>query len=144
MPRSPSAPPGARPRHLLCRVPIAKGPSTALAGRNGVSRSAFAKISGLLPRGFPLRGPLLFAPLRMCPSLRSSPPAPPKVFGYLNFSEQAKIDRDFLAVPDVKLAQEELKTLTIAPHVAGSKEDYTTALYVAGQIQGCRTGDPNR
>ncbi len=64
-----------------------------------------------------------------------APPAPPKVFGYLNFSQQAKIDRDFLAVPDVKLAQEELKTLTIAPHVAGSKEDYTTALYVADKFK---------
>ncbi len=63
------------------------------------------------------------------------PPAPQKVFGYLNFSEQANIDREFLAAPDVKLAQEELKTLTIAPHVAGSKEDYTTALYVADKFK---------
>jgi N-acetylated-alpha-linked acidic dipeptidase len=64
-----------------------------------------------------------------------SPPAPQKVFGYLNFSEQAKIDREFLAVPSSQLAQEELKTLTIAPHVAGSKEDYATALYVADKFK---------
>ena len=63
------------------------------------------------------------------------PLAPQKAFGYLNFSDQANIDREFLAVPDVKLAQEELKTLTIAPHVAGSKEDYTTALYVADKFK---------
>ena len=38
-------------------------------------------------------------------------------------------------MPDAKLAQEELKTLTAAPHVAASKEDYDTALYVAGKFK---------
>ncbi len=37
--------------------------------------------------------------------------------------------------PIAKLAQEELKTLTAAPHVAASKEDYDTALYVAGKFK---------
>jgi N-acetylated-alpha-linked acidic dipeptidase len=50
--------------------------------------------------------------------------------GFRDFSRQAKIDQDFLAVPSAKLAQEELKTLTAAPHVAASKEDYDTALYM--------------
>ncbi|HEY4045470.1 MAG TPA: M28 family metallopeptidase [Acidobacteriaceae bacterium] len=62
-----------------------------------------------------------------------APPA--KVFGYRDFSKQAKIDKDFLAVPDPKMAQEELKTLTAAPHVAGSKEDYATAVYVADKFK---------
>ncbi len=62
-------------------------------------------------------------------------PFPDRVLGYRDFSRQAKIDQDFLAVPDTKLAQEELKTLTAAPHVAASKEDYDTAVYVAGKFK---------
>ncbi len=53
---------------------------------------------------------------------------PQSVFGYRDFSAQAKIDRQFLAVPDAKLAGEELKTLTASPPIAGSKEDQDTAL----------------
>ena len=60
---------------------------------------------------------------------------PIESLGYRDFSRQAKIDQDFLAVPDPKLAQEELKTLTAVPHVAASKEDYDTALYVAGKFK---------
>jgi N-acetylated-alpha-linked acidic dipeptidase len=55
--------------------------------------------------------------------------------GYRDFSRQAKLDQDFLAVPDAKLAQEELKTLTASPHVAASKEDYDTAVYVEGKFK---------
>ncbi|HEY0759648.1 MAG TPA: M28 family metallopeptidase [Acidisarcina sp.] len=55
--------------------------------------------------------------------------------GYHNFNEQAAIDRTFLAVPDARLAGEELKILTSAPHIAGSKEDYDTALYVAARFR---------
>ncbi len=57
------------------------------------------------------------------------------VFGYRDFSAQARIDQQFLAVPDAKLAGEELKTLTAAPHIAGSKEDHDTALYVAEKFK---------
>jgi len=38
-------------------------------------------------------------------------------------------------VPSAKLAQEELKTLTAAPHVAASKEDYDTALYIESKFK---------
>ena len=55
--------------------------------------------------------------------------------GFRDFSRQAKIDQDFLAVPSAKLAQEELKTLTAAPHVAASKEDYDTALYIESKFK---------
>jgi N-acetylated-alpha-linked acidic dipeptidase len=61
--------------------------------------------------------------------------SPDRVLGYRDFSRQAKIDRDFLAIPDTKLAQEELRTLTAAPHVAAGKEDYDTALYVQGKFK---------
>jgi N-acetylated-alpha-linked acidic dipeptidase len=60
---------------------------------------------------------------------------PQSVFGYRDFAPQAKIDQQFLAVPDAKLAGEELKTLTAAPHIAGSKEDHDTALYVAEKFK---------
>ena len=63
-------------------------------------------------------------------------PAPPaKIFGYRDFSAQAKWDATFMAVPDAKLAGEHLKTLTRAPHWASSPEDYATALYVADKFK---------
>jgi N-acetylated-alpha-linked acidic dipeptidase len=63
------------------------------------------------------------------------PTPPTRVLGYRDFTRQAKIDRDFLVVPEAKLAQEELKTLTAVPHVAASKEDYDTAVYVQGKFK---------
>jgi N-acetylated-alpha-linked acidic dipeptidase len=62
-------------------------------------------------------------------------PFPDHALGYRDFSRQAKIDQAFLAIPDPKLAQQELKILTAVPHVAASKEDYETALYVAGKFK---------
>ena len=62
-------------------------------------------------------------------------PTPRTVFGYKDFSAQARIDQTFLAVPDAKLAGEELKTLTAAPHIAASKEDHDTAEYVAQKFK---------
>jgi N-acetylated-alpha-linked acidic dipeptidase len=49
-------------------------------------------------------------------------------------SEQ-KIEQEFLAVPSARLAGEHLKTLTAAPHVAASKEDYATVEYVAARFK---------
>ncbi len=60
---------------------------------------------------------------------------PQSVFGYTDFAQQAKLDRTFLAVPDAKVAGADLKTLTAAPHIAGSKEDYATAEFVAGKFR---------
>jgi N-acetylated-alpha-linked acidic dipeptidase len=58
------------------------------------------------------------------------------VFGFHDYAqEEEKLDQTFLAVPDAKLAGEDLKTLTAAPHVAGSKEDYDTAVYVANKFK---------
>jgi N-acetylated-alpha-linked acidic dipeptidase len=61
--------------------------------------------------------------------------APQSVLGYKDFSAQAKIDQTFLAVPEAKLAGEELKTLTAAPHIAASPEDLATAKYVAEKFK---------
>ncbi len=60
---------------------------------------------------------------------------PPQVFGYRDFTQQAKWDSAFLAVPDAALAGQHLKTLTAAPHIAGSEEDHQTALYVAQKFK---------
>ena len=57
------------------------------------------------------------------------------VFGYRDFSQQAKIDSAFLAVPDAKLAGQHLKILTAKPHIASSKEDHETAEYVAQKFK---------
>jgi N-acetylated-alpha-linked acidic dipeptidase len=58
-----------------------------------------------------------------------------QVFGYRDFTQQAKWDEIFMAVPDPKLAGQHLKTLTSAPHWASSPEDYATAVYVADKFK---------
>ncbi len=55
--------------------------------------------------------------------------------GYADFSAEAKVEEKFLAVPDPKLAGEELKTLTAEPHLAASPEDHKTAEYVAEKFR---------
>jgi N-acetylated-alpha-linked acidic dipeptidase len=65
----------------------------------------------------------------------SMPSAPAQVFGYTDFTAQAKIDDAFLAVPDAKFAGQELKILTAKPHMAATPEDYETAQYVARKFK---------
>ena len=62
-------------------------------------------------------------------------PATPTVFGYTDFTAQAKIEEKFLAVPDAKLAGQHLKILTAEPHIASSPEDRKTAEYVAQKFR---------
>jgi len=57
------------------------------------------------------------------------------IFGFRNPAGESSVEARFLAVPDPKLAEEHLKTLTQAPHVAGSPEDKTTAEYVARRFR---------
>jgi N-acetylated-alpha-linked acidic dipeptidase len=57
------------------------------------------------------------------------------VFGYADFSKQAKIEEKFLAVPDTKLASEALKTLTAEPHLASTPADRKTAEFVAQKFR---------
>src|SRR5947209_558110 len=58
-----------------------------------------------------------------------------QVFGFRDFSRQAEIDRKFNQSPDPKRAEEHLRVLTQAPHVAGSPEDRKTAEYVAQKFR---------
>ena len=57
------------------------------------------------------------------------------VFGYADFTAQAKVDAQFLAVPDAKLAGEHLQILTAKPHLASTQEDSQTAQYVAQKFK---------
>ena len=61
----------------------------------------------------------------------SAPAQTQPVFGYTDFTAQSKIDADFIAVPDARLAGQHLKILTAKPHIASSPEDHETAEYVA-------------
>lgn len=68
-------------------------------------------------------------------ALAAQSATPEAVFGYASFDAEAGIEERFLAVPDARLAGEELKTLTAEPHLAASPEDRKTAEYVAQKFR---------
>jgi N-acetylated-alpha-linked acidic dipeptidase len=74
-------------------------------------------------------------PLPATTAAPSSAAIPAQIFGFRDFTQQARIDRQFLAVPDPQLLRQHLKALTSAPHWASSPEDYATALYVAARFK---------
>src|SRR5215475_8064852 len=57
------------------------------------------------------------------------------ISGFRDVAGEQAIEARFLAVPDPKLAEEHLRTLTQAPHIAGSPEDKATADYVAQKFR---------
>jgi N-acetylated-alpha-linked acidic dipeptidase len=57
------------------------------------------------------------------------------IFGFRDWSAEAAVESRFLAVPDAKLAEEHLRILTRAPHMAGTEEDKATAEYVAQKFR---------
>src|SRR5262245_25710394 len=57
------------------------------------------------------------------------------ILGYRDASAESAVESRFLAVPDPKLAEEHLRILTQAPHIAGSPEDKATAEYVAKKFR---------
>src|ERR1700733_13735975 len=57
------------------------------------------------------------------------------LFGFRNSADEFEAEKTFLAVPDPKLAEAHLRTLTQAPHIAGSAEDKATADYVAQKFR---------
>ncbi len=69
------------------------------------------------------------------PSTPAKPAPPATMLGFCDAAAQATLDQEFLQVPSATLAGEELKTLTAAPHIAGSKEDFATAQYVAQKFR---------
>jgi len=65
----------------------------------------------------------------------SPAPATPTIFGFREAAAETAIEARFLAVPDPKLAEEHLRILTQAPHMAGTIEDKATADYVAQKFR---------
>jgi N-acetylated-alpha-linked acidic dipeptidase len=57
------------------------------------------------------------------------------LFGFGNSADEIAVESRFLAVPDPKLAEEHLRILTQAPHMAGTPEDKATADYVAQKFR---------
>lgn len=57
------------------------------------------------------------------------------ITGFRDATAQHALDQKFLAVPDPKLAEEHLRTLTAKPHLAGTPEDKETADYVARRFR---------
>jgi len=57
------------------------------------------------------------------------------IFGFRDSNAETAVEQKFAAVPDAKLAEQHLRILTQAPHIAGSPEDKATADYVAGKFR---------
>jgi N-acetylated-alpha-linked acidic dipeptidase len=61
--------------------------------------------------------------------------APLEGFGPRESVAEASLEEQFRAVPKPASAREHLRRLTAEPHVAGTREDYQTALYVRDQMR---------
>jgi N-acetylated-alpha-linked acidic dipeptidase len=64
-----------------------------------------------------------------------SPSETASIFGFRDATAENTTEIRFLAVPDPKLAEEHLRILTQAPHMAGTPEDKATADYVAQKFR---------
>jgi len=64
-----------------------------------------------------------------------SPSSGSAIFGFRDATTEQATESRFLAVPDSKLAEEHLRILTKAPHMAGTIEDKATADYVAQKFR---------
>ena len=56
-------------------------------------------------------------------------------FSPARIAAERRWEEQFRAVPDPKSAREHLRRLTLEPHIAGTKEDYDTAVYVRDQLR---------
>src|SRR6266567_2885857 len=84
---------------------------------------------------FFLSSGLLFVSIGGTSQSTSSPNGVNPLFGFRNSAEENAIESRFVAVPDPKLAEAHLRTLTQAPHMAGTPEDKATAEYVAKKFR---------
>ncbi|HXX01552.1 MAG TPA: hypothetical protein VEJ00_10085, partial [Candidatus Acidoferrales bacterium] len=64
-----------------------------------------------------------------------SPPPTSPIFGFRDAAAESAVETRFVAIPDAKLAEEHLRTITKAPHMAGTPEDKATADYVAQKFR---------
>ncbi|MGA8527481.1 MAG: PA domain-containing protein, partial [Candidatus Sulfotelmatobacter sp.] len=65
----------------------------------------------------------------------ASPAGSQPIFGFRDATAENAAESRFISVPDPKLAEEHLRTLTQAPHMAGTPEDKATADYVAEKFR---------
>lgn len=84
---------------------------------------------------------LICASVILCVSLRpagsqNSPGAQLDGFTAQSSANQRRWEEEFKRVPAPESARAHLRSLTAAPHVAGTKEDYETAIYVRDKIRG--------
>ena len=86
----------------------------------------FGTPTGSQQAPLPARG----LPLPHTPSDSANP-----IQGFRDSSLENALESRFLSVPDPRLAEQHLKVLTQAPHIAGSREDKATADYVAEKFR---------
>src|SRR5258708_3692184 len=58
-----------------------------------------------------------------------------ELVGFIHSNQELAVESRFMAIPDPKLAEEHLRILTQAPHIAGSPEDKANAEYVARKFR---------
>src|SRR5712691_9393711 len=80
-----------------------------------------------------LASALLLSSFPMTGSGQASAAQP--IFGFRDSAAETAAEARFLAVPDPKLAEQHLRTLTQVPHMAGTPEDKATADYVAQKFR---------
>lgn len=76
-----------------------------------------------------------FTPALIAQETQPAATAPAAFTGYHDSAAQAQLEKRFIAVPSAQLAEQHLKTLTKAPHLAGTPEDKATADYVAQKFR---------
>lgn len=69
------------------------------------------------------------------PSAESPTPAPQSILGFRNAAAENTVESQFLSVPDPKSAEQEMRILTQAPHMAGTAEDKAVAEYIAEKFR---------
>jgi len=79
---------------------------------------------------------VFLASLLLGPLAAQEPAAAPAGYAFFRDpQEQQKWEQKFLLAPDPKRAEDDLRTLTSAPHIAGSPEDKKTAEFVAKKFR---------
>ncbi len=68
------------------------------------------------------------------PATKNAPPTA-RMFGFRDSATESQWERNFLAVPDPKQAEEDLRILTQSPHIAATPEDKATAEFVAQKFR---------
>src|SRR3954463_4665309 len=82
-----------------------------------------------------LSSALLFASPDKSAKTKPASDSTSTIFGFRDATAELAAESRFLSAPDPKLAEEHLRILTQAPHMAGTVEDKATADYVAQKFR---------